>query len=346
MNPPDNNNWWQQKQKMASIYDTILNYLLFVLHSIAISLHCLGIYLLSHQIKQDRSHQVPILMNLSIAEIFMSVFDVAYNIMISYNVEANINIYVYTIQCTCFVISNFLVLTVLALDRFFEVYLNITYPIFITKQVIHRALFGCWSIGFTLGIILCTLRYTMGINTLDVVFRILFPFFEILFFSCAVCSYSYIYMKYRQMSRNQAKTTNNNNSFKKRKFFVPTLIIFTFFLFAIIPDQLHLFLFYIYDIGSNTFLNTILLMYVVGFICDAVIYIFFQKTTYSILRKKLKLLSNKNNVAPETVATDKHDRRGSELVTEMQCATVEPERESGQSTSNFLAIPKWLIKNV
>ena len=147
-------------------------------------------------------------------------------------------------------------------------------------------------------------------------------------------------MKYRQMSRNQAKTTNNNSSFKKRKFFVPTLIIFTFFLFAIIPDQLHLFLFYIYDIGSNTFLNTILLMYVVGFICDAVIYIFFQKTTYSILRKKLKLLSNKNNVAPETVATDKPDRRGSELVAETQCATVEPERESGQSTANFLAIPK------
>ena len=327
---------------MASTYDKILNYSLFILHSIAISLHCLGIYLLSHQIKQDRSHQVPILMNLSIAEIFMSAFDVAYNIMISYGVEEDINIYVYTIQCTCFVISNFLILTVLALDRFFEVYLNITYPIFFTKQVVQRCLVGCWVIGFTLGILLCTLRYTMGINTLDVVFRILFPFFEIVFFSCAVVSYSYIYMKYRQMMRNQSHSSgnNNNNSFKKRKFFVPTLIIFTFFLFAIIPDQLHLFLFYIYNIGSNTFLNTILLLYVVGFICDASIYIFFQKTTYSILRKKLRTFSTNMQVAPDTTFVDKSCRRESRFVSEMKFETVVAKKKNGQCSSNFLAVPK------
>jgi len=332
---------------------------LFVLHSIAITLHCLGIYLLSHQIKKDRSHQVPIMMNLSIAEIFMGLFDVAYNIMIGEGVTKDITDYFYTIQCCCFVISCFLILTVLTLDRFFEVYLNITYPIYFTKRVVHICLFCCWAVGFSLGIILCSLKYAIGINTLDVVFRFLFPLFELFFFVSAVVTYSYIYSKFRRLSRDP--NLNSKNTLKKRKFFVPTLIIFTFFLFAIIPDQLHLFLFYIYDIGSNTFLNAILLLYVVGFICDAAIYIFFQKTTYKILRRKLNALSRSlnifksNSINPDTNT----ERRESNFQTVAEQTVGVEAEDSGPSViekdaaqnhdtlsnQQFLSLPKKIQKH-
>jgi len=326
---------------VPSSVDIALGYILFVLHSIAISLHLLGIFLLSQQIKKDRSHQVPIMLNLSIAEIFMSVFDVAYNIMIVNGVDENISIYVYTVQCTCFVVSCFLILTLLTLDRFFEVYLNITYPVFFTRRVVYMCLLSCWLIGFSLGILLCSLRYAIGIDTLDVVFKVLFPGFEIIFFSSAVITYSYIYSKFRKLSRDPIRNASSSQSLKKRKFFVPTLIIFTFFWFAIIPDQLHLFLFYIYGIGSTTFLNAILLLYVIGFICDAVIYIFFQKTTYKILRKFLRRIFSPNIVDPENENSDKMARRNSHVnSTQLQPNFEAMATENNGSHQNFLQVPK------
>ena len=134
------------------------------------------------------------------------------------------------------------------------------------------------------------------------------------------------------MSRSN-NNNNNSNSFKKRKFFVPTLIIFTFFLFAIIPDQLHLFLFYIYDIGSVTFLNAILLLYVVGFICDAAIYIFFQKTTYAILCKKLRRLLSDNIVNPDVNFAEKPCRGGNHGVSEVNKQVEDSNKLSEQSNN-------------
>ena len=93
-------------------------YLLLVLHIVSIGLHCLGIYLLLN-LNHEKSNQPVILMNLSIAEIFMSAFDLVYNIMIKLKIDRNISEYFYIIQCTCFVIPSFLILTFLALDRFF-----------------------------------------------------------------------------------------------------------------------------------------------------------------------------------------------------------------------------------
>lgn len=324
---------------MTKTGEQALTYFLFALHSISISLHILGIYLLSFQIKKDRSHQVSIMMNLSIAEIFMSVFDVTYNIMVSRNVDKNIREYVYTVQCTCFVISCFLILTVLTLDRFFEVYLNITYPVFFTKKVLQRCLISCWIIGFSLGLILCVLRYTIQIDTLDVVFRILFPAFEIIFFSCAVVTYTYIYSKFRKLSHDPNKS--RNEKIGKKKFFVPTLIIFTFFLFAIIPDQLHLFLFYIFNIGSNILLNIILVLYVIGFICDAVIYIFFQKTTYNILCKKFRNLFSNNIVRPEGSSFERTRRRSNAVSVVVNEPAQSQERpESLNCSQTHLKVPK------
>lgn len=269
----------------------VLRIIPLILHVISILLHTLGIYLLRQQ-TLNTSNQIPLLLNLSIAEIFMSVFDFTYNILQHSNVDKNTTEYFYTIQCTCFVISYFLILIVLTLDRFFEVYLNITYPVYFSRKIVSRCLAVCWIIGFTLCFLLVMLRYTINIDSLRVVFLILFPTFESIFFTVAVFTYGYIFKKYRKANLSQVKGGSNTSlqrrTFKRRKFFVPTLIIVTFFFFAIIPDQLHLFLFYLYDAGSNKALDAILTLYVIGFICDALIYIFFPKGNRTMLKKMFK----------------------------------------------------------
>ena len=270
-------------------------YLLLVLHIVSIGLHCLGIYLLLN-LNHEKSNQPVILMNLSIAEIFMSAFDLVYNIMIKLKIDRNISEYFYIIQCTCFVIPSFLILTFLALDRFFEVYLNLKYPIYFSRKAVLRWLSACWFLGSIQGVIMVILQVVYGIRSLRYIFVILFPFFELIFFTVAFVAYSYLYIKYRKMQRKVHSLQHTSLVFRRRKMFVPTLILFTFFLFVIIPDQLHLFMFYVCKKGSDLMMHIILTLYVTGFICDACIYIFLQKSIRNLLMKKLGL--RRSSVVP------------------------------------------------
>ena len=76
---------------------------------------------------------------------------------------------------------------------------------------------------------------------------------------------------------------------RKQNFFVPSLIIVTFVLFVIVPDTLNLFLFYISKQGTSTHSNVLLIMYALGFIADATIYIFLQKQIRNSLFRKLHI---------------------------------------------------------
>ena len=279
------------------------SYFLLVLHIVSIGLHCLGIYLLLN-LKHEKSNQPIILMNLSTAEIFMSAFDLVYNVMLKQKIGGNISEYFYIIQCTCFVIPSFLILTFLALDRFFEVYLNLKYPIYFSRKTVLRWLLACWMLGLIQGVIMVTLQVVCDIGALRYIFVILFPFFEFIFFTVAVTAYSYLYIKYRKMQRKVPSLQHTSMVFRRRKMFVPTLILFTFFLFAIIPDQLHLFMFYVYRRGSDLMMSIILTLYVTGFICDACIYIFLQKGVRILLMKKLCIRRSNCNLCWPRSKTD------------------------------------------
>ena len=263
----------------------VLSYIPLTLEIICIPTHILGIYLL-FQSKSNNPNSTIILINLSVAESFMAAIDFAYNVMLRNNVSKNVTDYVYTTSCTCFVIPSFLILTVLALDRFFEVYYNIRYPIYFQKRKIVGFLAICWLLGFLQFLVLTFLRFRYNVDTLSIVFKFLLPGFEIVFCVTAAPIYGYIYKKYRQALK--MVSAHQNNTFTRHKFFVPTLILLNFCFFVIIPDQLHLFLFYIYKTGSPNMMNIILMLYAIGFICDALIYTFLQPITRKILFRKLR----------------------------------------------------------
>ena len=74
--------------------------------------------------------------------------------------------------------------------------------------------------------------------------------------------------------------------FRRRNFFAPTLILFTFVLFVVIPDTLNLFFHYAETIKlSEDTQNILLCLYSLGFIMDGFIYIFLQKHLRNMLLK-------------------------------------------------------------
>ena len=230
-----------------------------------------------------------IIMNLSVAEILMSLSDLTQNILSRHKLFPipSTRIKYLTITQSClFVIPSFLIMTVLAVDRFLEIYLHLRYCNLINRKKLKILLFLCWCTGFVGAAILLPLA-AVGKDSATIIFKYPFPIIEGMFLMVAISSYSYIYNKFKNRNNNEIKNKNSIKSkFRKRNFFAPTLIICTFIIFVLSPDIANLFLFYITDIGSSYHANIMLLCYVIGYILDAIIYIFLQERVRRKLIKK------------------------------------------------------------
>lgn len=276
---------------MADFAAAWFEYFPLPLYIVSLILHGMGTYVLL-TLRSRRSNQDTIILNLSVSEIFMSLFDLTQNILSRYvaHKDAPTN-YLTIIQCTLFVLPNFLILFILTLDRLLEVYLNIKYKVYVTKSKTRLQLRVCWCTGCACAIVIITLRVTIYKDVARYIFMYIFPIVEGLLFLFAVTTYIYIY---RRLLRNQRPPThypsvhgNIQTTTRSIKLFPPFLILITFFIFAIAPDVANLFLFYIYDeVGTNLHSNILLTLYVIGFICDALIYIFLQSHIRHWLKRK------------------------------------------------------------
>lgn len=262
---------------------------------ISITLHGIGIFLLRSL--RTRKNQDSIILNLSVAETIMSCCELTQNVLQRfYPVSSDPVSYLTIAQCTLFVLPSFLIMTVLTLDRFFETYLNLKYVCYFNKNTTRYFLSACWLSGFVCASVLLTLRYR-NVNTATVIFKYIFPVTEGIFLMTAIVSYSYIYTKFRKVHHqpchsrlefygHQARTKYR----MRRNFFPPFLIVLSFVLFVILPDITNLMLFYVFNVGTTLHSNILLTFYVLGFICDAVIYIFLQnhirRQFYKMFRAK------------------------------------------------------------
>lgn len=249
------------------------------LYLLSIMLHSIGIFLLLTL--QHRRNQDIIMMNLSIAEISMSLCDFSQNILSRYHNVSAFHIKILTItQCSLFVVPSFLIMIVLTVDRFLEVYLNIKYHTYVGKFKVKVSLSICWCIGISIASILLPLKF-LSINSDAIIFKFIFPSVEGTFLLIALVCYIYIFNKFKEMKRTPTVPSIVRNKLKCARIFPPFLIILTFAMFVVAPDTVNLYLFYISEKGTNFHANILLLFYVLGFISDAVIYIFLQKSMRS-----------------------------------------------------------------
>ena len=287
------------------------------LYSIAILLHLLGLFLLSNQ--KQSSNQDIIIMNLSIAELGMCMFDIVQNILSRLPKQHFNHAIIIVTGCGFFVIPFLIIVTFLTLDRFFEVYLNIKYQMHFNKLKIGAILALAWITGIITAIVLLYKKLRYHLNVRALIYKFMLPTLESILFVICVLVYGYIYYKYRKSRkpkhsighfRSRSIFSNckiyplqkNSNKrkystvFKKRKLFAPFLIIVTLILFVIVPDMLNLYLFYIYKkTDGKIWSNILLCLYSAGFIVDAVIYVFIQshvrRTFFKLFCKKQPRIS-------------------------------------------------------
>ena len=114
---------------------------------------------------------------------------------------------------------------------------------------------------------------------------------EVLFIILAFSTYGFLFHKYWklrappvQVSGITAPSPSVLQVFRKSRFYVAILLITTFFIFAIIPEMmLHLSM----ASFSDETKEVILMFIVVGWVCDAVIYVFMNPSVKRLLMRKV-----------------------------------------------------------
>lgn len=274
---------------MGELAVEITQNVLLPLFAIAIILHIVAISLLLYLPK--RRNQDVIFLHISASEICMCCCELTQNILSrSYGVGTlPINIII-LVQISLFVIPNILFMLILTLERFGKIYFGMKYPICFSKYRLRIVLSLTWMTGIICSVIALPLKLKCSINTLAIIFTYIFPVLEGTFLVVAVIAYSYIYKKFYEVKnfRYDKDSQRTQARLKKVNFIPPFLIIFNFIVFVIAPDIANMTIFYHTGSGKQIHTNILVIIYVVGFINDAIIYIFLQLHLRKLLFTTLK----------------------------------------------------------
>ena len=191
------------------------------------------------------------------------------------------------------------IMTLIVMDRFLEIYLNIKYKIFWspqkTKIVLKIALVTCLLVFiplFITGLILKESRFVASL-----MFYYIYPILELVFIIICSCVYYYIIKQLTKLRRNTtkrqiqhqekgSKLTYHKEFNYRFKIFVPTLIIVTFLLFMVVPNVIQLCAFLKMVKTEVAYIVSFTLI-PIGFVADPCIYIFNLSAVRLVLRRKL-----------------------------------------------------------
>lgn len=275
-----------------SIVLTILNVLIIFFHG------C-GIWILLRLKNSDISYSQRILIiTLSVSEILFG-----FNKLISHLILKRYQYdYAYKVttmfSLTMVSFLYFAAMILITLDRFLEFYLNVKYHLYWSGRKTVWSIVICIITSIIFFIIFFTLFITMELDFKRVLYIYLFPVLETFFTILAFGTYTYIFTVYREKTRKRKQMLKDISVKKKKvsvfslqrsnpifKIYVPCLIMVTFVLFLVIPDTVYFVNYMLFSNSINDSLDKALwILYRIGFLSDALIYIFCSKA----VRKKIK----------------------------------------------------------
>lgn len=278
-----------------------------VLYTIPFCLHVVGIYLLLRVNRRSfvNATQRVYLINFSAAEILLCKCKVLHRVLFVRNYKEAAT-YIETVQTSGVFLYCMLIMILLTVDRFLEVYLSLQYYVYWSKHKTKLALIGAIVLSVLLAIFNCILHALGYEISRYIVSMYMWPCTEILFLLTAMITYSYLMRKLynnrkqiRKLKKDLEKQETNYSvtirrvqSLRKTKrgVYVPALLIITFVLFWMVPDQID-FYHAITDREIKPFLNVAInVCYVLAIILDAFIYIFTLKSVRKLFCRYLQLL--------------------------------------------------------
>ena len=272
--------------------------MLFIVVSVnvlVILIHPIVIWLLV-RIKRNNAQglQKYLLISLYMAELAYSMISMIIVICKHVDLPESVRKHVVLTRTTFAFLTYFLIMSCITLDRFLVVRLGIKYPLYCSNKKLMCLLLG--SLMFTLVISTASsitwVFYQWDITTMFYVY--IYPVLMAVYILCILVTYGYIFRKLkrnwkaqrnlkRQIDQNNQPTRSNKSRFKV---YIPSLIILTFCVFVVVPVLMKIVdrIFYKLPFSIG---NTNWVLFPVGFIVDATIYIW----NVQIVQKKFKNIS-------------------------------------------------------
>lgn len=275
---------------------------LTLFYAIPLVVHTLGIYLLL-KVKKNRFYnptQRIYLINLSISEILVCVLKMLHRVFFLFGYK-KISDYIDILQTSGAFLHYMLIMCLLTVDRFLEVYLNLKYPVFWNKQKTLISLIISMVLSLLLALAVCILYWKNHPKSLNIASLYIWSSSEFGFLVIAVITYTYIlkklYKKRKPVSITKEKAnksisiqclTDNKKELqilekrRKKVFYLPAFLIMSFLLFWVVPDMID-FYHAITDKTISVKLNIVInVCYIIAITSDAFIYVF----TLEFVRKR------------------------------------------------------------
>ena len=263
---------------------------LLLVYICAFGVQCLAFFFLWLQRKQKRSrNQRIIITSLCLGEsIYLMIWIVRFSREIHSNGASQANVIATLEHLVRLIVATHYTITMhgIAVDRFLEVYLHLKYKALVTRRLILILVAISWIMGGVFGAVFVTLSKTAF--TGRQIDRFAFHFFfvtDLSFLTLALCIYTYLYVKYRQMKA----SARRNNPFlanSKAHFLAPLFIVFTNVVFQNTASFLSMFNYLSVSSSSSDSSNRSakmlnvrhisLLLFGLGHISDPLIYIIFN----------------------------------------------------------------------
>ena len=266
-----------------------------VLSALVLLLHLLALVLLfKTKVENVSGSQKYLLISLCLVELCLGANSILFSIFKSMKMVTVLEI-VKIFDLIPLYLLYLLIMIFITLDRLFEFRLNIKYSLYWSPKKTLYALTIVFSISILVFVFLTILKvFFTSFDYVKVIRTYVLPQLGIIFMILAVYTYYLIFKKLKGNRRMSMKIKQNimmqnsriqNETFMRGfRIFVPSLIIATFILLSIIPYVIMLVHYYVFHDQHQSLLKVILIMFPLGWLADAVIYIF----TLRQIRRKVE----------------------------------------------------------
>lgn len=266
-----------------------------------VSAHILALKLMINvKRKNIQGSQRFLLMALCIAELAYALVDIASQSCKMMRLPRLSQQAIWLFNTTCITFLYIIIMTLIKVDRFLEIYLNIKYNIVWSPLKTTIVLFVAATLCFLSSVPLFLVGIKFGNHRVvaTTIFCYIYPILHFIFIAAFACTYFYIFKKLYKFRTNTARLqkqlhTNDTGKIHKKpnnrfKIFVPTLIIVTFLLFMVVPNVVRLCAFFEYVKPGIAYIVSFTSI-PIGFLLDPCIYIFNLKGVRSAIRKRFCL---------------------------------------------------------
>ena len=281
----------------------------FALYLLCLLAHSIGLFLLSKVPKGVVNETQRIfIFNLSLAELLIAIFGFVKDITTLFDYKI-IN-YVHHISCILVLswisIVYYQVMFYLTMDRFFQVYLNLKYPIYWTEHRTKKLILFIWFFAISFYVTITYLYFMKNLTYSKLLYGYLYPALNISFLTFAIIVYGYIGCTFKKRQHQvvpvQVKDKHGLLLLKRRRsgFFLPFLLVISFLILVVIPD-LTLFILSRQNISVEHHMKTAIdTGYQAAFVIDAILYIYMLKP---VRHKLWRCLKRKNKIYKRRLGT-------------------------------------------